>query len=176
MTTTTKGLIMVYTGDGKGKTTAALGLTLRAVGHGHKVCIIQFMKGDPSYGELQAIAKYLPMVRIEPTGTSDFVDRDNPSPIDLSEAQRGFDMAVAALDGSYDLVILDEVNVAMDFGLISIEALIALLKKKPPQVHVVCTGRGVPESLREMADLISEVKDIKHHYYQGVQAQAGIEH
>jgi cob(I)alamin adenosyltransferase len=171
----TKGIVMVYTGDGKGKTTAALGLALRAVGHNEKVMIIQFMKGDSSYGEIQAVRQYLP-IRLEQTGTLNFVDMYNPGEEDLAEAKRGMDLARQAMaSGEYDLVILDEINVAMDFNLVAVEAVLDLLKQRPSKVDLVLTGRYAPQSIREAADLVSEVQEIKHHYTKGIPARAGIE-
>jgi len=172
----THGLIMINTGNGKGKSTAAFGLALRALGREMKVCIIQFMKGELDTGELHAFRTWLPMVRIEPTGTADFVDRDNPSPADLDEAKRGMNLAREALGGAYDLVILDEINVAIDFGLISLESVLRLLESKNPKTHVLLTGRDAPQRLREAADMVSVIKDEKHHFYKGIPAQPGIEH
>jgi len=167
---------MVNTGDGKGKTTAALGLALRAVGHGQQVCIIQFMKGDPNYGELQALRQYLPMIRLESTGTTDFVDRDNPTPTDLDEAERGIVMAEEAVQQGYNLVILDEINVAIDFGLIPLERVLRLIKNRPPHSHLLLTGRYAPQPLLDLADTVSTISDTKHHFYKGIPAQPGIEH
>lgn len=170
-----KGLILVNTGNGKGKSTSAFGLALRALGHDQKVCIIQFMKGDTSNGEFRAFKEHLPMVRFEATGSTNFVDRDNPDPLDLDEAERGLALAKEALNGSYDLVILDEINVAMDFGLLSIEAVLRLLDGKAEATSVMLTGRNAPERIRERADMVSEITEVKHHFYQGVPAKPGIE-
>lgn len=171
----TRGIIQVYTGDGKGKTTAAFGLALRAVGHGRRVMIIQFMKGDASYGEVKAVRQYLP-IRLEQTGTPNFVDKYNPGEEDLAEAKRGIDMAKQAMtSGEVDLVILDELNVAMDFNLVSVETVLDLLKQRPIGVDLVLTGRYAPQSIREAADLVSEVQEVKHHYTKGIAARAGIE-
>ena len=170
-----KGLIMVNTGDGKGKSTAGFGLALRSLGHGRKVCLIQFMKGNELYGEAKAMKELLPMLRLEQTGTSSFVDRDNPDQIDIEEAERGLALAKEALDGSYDLVILDEINVAMDFGLISTEQVIRLLEAKSPIVDVLLTGRYAASKVCDMADMVSEVKEVKHHFAKGIPAKAGIE-
>ena len=171
-----KGLIMVNTGDGKGKSTAAFGLALRALGHDMRVCIISFMKGDLSSGELRAFRELLPMVRFEPTGTADFVDRDNPAAADLDEAARGMKLAAEAFAGEYDMVILDEINVAVDFGLVSLEALLRLLESKPPAMHVVLTGRSAAQRVLDIADTVSIIEEGKHHFYKGIAAQPGIEH
>jgi len=171
-----RGIIMINTGNGKGKSTSAFGLALRAIGHEHRVCIIQFMKGDIDTGEYRAFAQFLPQVRFEATGSTDFVDRDNPSPLDLDEADRAMLLAEEALQGDFQLVILDEINVAIDFGLVSTESVIRLLQKRAPYVSVMLTGRNAPESLRQAADMVSEITEIKHHYYSGIPAKAGIEY
>jgi len=171
-----RGLVMVYTGNGKGKTTAALGLTVRAVGHGLSVYIIQFMKGSGNYGEIIALRKYLPGVTIEQFGLETFVNKANPSPEDRELAARGLARAREVVTaGEHDLVILDEINVAVDFNLIAYEDLLALLRARPSHVDLVLTGRYArPELVRE-ADLVSEVLEIKHHYEAGVPAREGIE-
>lgn len=171
----TAGIVQVYTGDGKGKTTAAFGLAVRAVGHSKRVMIIQFMKGDSSYGEVAAVRKYLP-IRLEQTGTTNFVDKYNPAGEDLAEAKRGLELArEAMISGEYDLIILDEINVAMDFNLISVESILELLKQRPASVDLVLTGRYAPQSIREVADLVSEVMEVKHPYMKGIPAREGIE-
>ncbi len=170
-----RGLVMVYTGNGKGKTTAALGLALRAVGHGFAVHVIQFMKGSSTYGEIVAL-KYLPGVTVEQFGLETFVNKANPSPEDKALAANGLARArevVAA--GEHDLVILDEINVAVDFNLIPIEDVLTLVRERPAHVDLVLTGRYArPELVRE-ADMVSEVLEIKHHYEAGVPAREGIE-
>ncbi|MGE5653757.1 MAG: cob(I)yrinic acid a,c-diamide adenosyltransferase [Bacillota bacterium] len=172
---TAKGIVQVYTGDGKGKTTAAFGLAVRAVGHEKRVIIIQFMKGDASYGEVKAVRKYLP-IRLEQTGTPNFVDKDNPAEDDLAEAKRGLELARQVMaSGEYDLVILDEINVAMDFNLLSVESVLELIRQRPARVDLVLTGRYAPQSIREEADLVSEVMEIKHPYMKGIPAREGIE-
>jgi cob(I)alamin adenosyltransferase len=170
-----KGLIMVYTGDGKGKTTAALGLALRTVGHGARVMMVQFMKGR-TYGELLA-AQHLPGFEILMTGRDAFVDCDNPDEIDVQMAKDGFAKAVGYVQsGQYQMVILDELNVAVDYGLIDLKSVLDLIDKRPPGVDLVITGRGASPALIQIADLVSEVKEIKHHYQQGIDARPGIEY
>lgn len=172
-----EGLIQVYTGNGKGKTTAALGLALRAVGHNLKVIIIQFMKGSKNYGEFKAIKKYLPQIKIEQFGLTTFVNKNNPSKKDIELAQKGLKRARRAiLSRVYDLVILDEINVTMDFNLISVEDVLQLIEEKPPNVELILTGRYVPEEIIEKADLVSEVKEIKHWFTKGVDTRKGIEY
>lgn len=170
-----RGTVQVYTGEGKGKTTAALGLALRAVGHGLSVCMIQFMKGSSNYGELTAAAK-LPGFLIVQTGRDEFVDRKNPAQIDIDMARDGLGKARAALlDGKYDIVILDEINVALDFGLVTLRDVLGLIEARPRNVELVLTGRAAHPEVMKAADLVSEVLNIKHHYDAGVQAREGIE-
>lgn len=175
-TTQKRGLVMVYTGNGKGKTTAALGQALRAIGHDRKVCIIQFMKGSKNYGELQAAIKYLPDLEIVQSGLETFVDRDNPAQIDIDLARRGLGIAKnAAVSGKYQLLILDEINVALDFHLLALEEVIQFIKEKPPKLDLILTGRGAAREITELADLVSEISEIKHHYTLGLEARKGIE-
>lgn len=170
-----RGLVMVYTGDGKGKTTAAMGLILRAVGHDQRVLLVQFMKAQPS-GELSALERFLPQVTVWRSGRDVFVDPDQPDEVDLQLANETLQRAQAAVSsGQFDLVVLDELNVAVDFGLIREEAVIKLLQQRPPAVTVVLTGRGAGSGVLGLADLVSEVREIKHHWRQGIPAQSGIE-
>ncbi|MDP2871917.1 MAG: cob(I)yrinic acid a,c-diamide adenosyltransferase [Bacillota bacterium] len=171
-----RGLLMVYSGQGKGKTTAALGLALRAVGHGKKVLMIQFMKGDPNYGEIKA-AKFLPGFEIVQQGQPSFVDQSNPGAEDLRLAQEGLRLAGRALaQGDQDLIVLDELNVAVEYGLVSPDEMLATLERRRPEVDVVVTGRGAHPELVKRADMVSEILDIKHHFHEGVTARAGIEY
>jgi len=135
-----RGLIMVFTGDGKGKTTAALGQALRALGHGKKVLVIQFMKGR-KYGEVICAEQCLPNLTVRLCGLDSFVMRGNPAPVDVELARQGLDLARnAILSGDYDMVILDEINVAMDFGLVPVESVVSMLKHKPAAVDVILTA------------------------------------
>lgn len=169
-----KGLLQVYTGDGKGKTTASLGLALRASGHGWKVLMIQFMKGRV-YGELPAV-EALPNITIEQYGRDEFVDKRNPEAVDVEFAEKGFERAKDALSsGEYDIVILDEINVAVDFKLVSIQEVIDVIKGRAAGVEVVCTGRYAPAELIEIADLVTEMKEIKHPYNNNIPGRLGIE-
>jgi cob(I)alamin adenosyltransferase len=170
-----RGIVLVITGNGKGKTTAAVGQALRALGHGRKVFMIQFMKGK-KYGEVLAAERCLPDFTIRPSGLDSFVMRDNPAPIDRELAQAGLEMArqvVAA--GEHDLVILDEVNVALDFKLIDLEDVIAVVANKPPAVDLILTGRYAPQEIVALADTVSEIQEIKHHYAKGIKERAGME-
>lgn len=171
-----RGLIQVYTGDGKGKTTAALGLALRAAGHGFKVHIVQFMKGWPRYGELVSVEK-LPNVTIRQFGRPEFVNRENPEPEDIRQAQEALEHThEAMLSGEYDILVLDEVNVALDFGLIELSDVLSLLEQKPEKMELVLTGRNAHPALVKRADLVTEMLDIKHPYYEGVKGRRGIEY
>ena len=171
-----KGLIQVYTGDGKGKTTAALGLALRAVGHGMKVLIIQFMKGSIEIGEIKAAQKLAPYLTIVPMGRETFVSKDNPHPEDIKIAREGLLLSQKAIQNrEYDVVILDEINVAIEYGLISISDLLHLLDSKPNEVEIVLTGRNARPELLERADLVTEMVERKHYYEKGIKARKGIE-
>ncbi|MFZ5768801.1 MAG: cob(I)yrinic acid a,c-diamide adenosyltransferase [Bacillota bacterium] len=173
-----RGLVLVYTGNGKGKTTAAFGLALRAVGHGEAVYVVQFMKGpERTYGEAEAAHKFLgEWLTVVQSGRDQFVDRARPAPEDRELARQGLELARRAmLSGRYQLIVLDEVNVAVDFGLLSIKEVLDLLDDRPPDVDVVLTGRYASPELIARADMVSEVREIKHHYREGVAARAGIE-
>ena len=171
-----KGLIQVYTGNGKGKTTAALGLALRAVGHGLKVLIIQFMKGNINYGELESAKKLSPYLTIKQMGRETFVSKTDPDPIDIKLAQEGFSLAKKEIEnGEYDIVILDEINVAIDYGLIPLSDLLDVLDTKPVGVELLLTGRNAKPEILERADLVTEMVDRKHYYKKGIPARHGIE-
>jgi len=170
-----KGQVQIYTGNGKGKTTAALGLALRAVGRGFRVCMIQFMKGGGPYGEHLAAERLAPLLTIIPTGRPGWVNKDNPDPEDVRLAREALRRAEAALDGSFDLVILDEINGAVGFGLLSVDDVLALLARRPAAVELVLTGRNADERLIAAADLVTEMREIKHYYRAGVPSRIGIE-
>ena len=171
-----QGQIQVYTGNGKGKTTAALGLALRAVGRELKVFIIQFMKGGGPYGEHLAAPRLAPYLTIIQTGREGWVNRENPDPEDVRLAREALAMAERAVTGGeYDLVILDEVNGAVSFGLIGVDDVLALMKRKQPSVELVLTGRNAADRVIEAADLVTEMREIKHYYKAGVPARIGIE-
>ena len=171
-----RGLVMVITGNGKGKTTSAFGQALRAIGQGYRVCMIQFMKGR-KYGEVIALEKYLPDLKLYQFGLDSFVMRDNSAQVDIDLAREGFDKAKEVIQsGEYDMVILDEINVAVDFCLILEEDMINLVRSKPPELDLILTGRYASDKLIEIADLVSEVTEIKHHYNAGIKDRAGIEY
>lgn len=171
-----RGLVMVITGNGKGKTTSAFGQALRAIGQGCKVFIMQFMKGR-DYGEYVAAEKYLPRLTVRRSGLDSFVMRDNPAPVDIELARQGFEEAKKAVaSGKYNMIILDEINVAVDFKLIGLQDVLDLIKNRPPQVDLMLTGRYAPKEIIKLADMVSEVKEIKHHYAAGIKDRAGIEY
>ena len=169
-----RGYVQVYTGDGKGKTTAALGLALRVAGAGGQVFIAQFAKGQPTY-EVGALARYSDLITIKRYGRAQFIIGE-PSSEDIAAAHEGLEQAQAAIAcGDYDLVILDEANIAVDLGLFPAEALLAALDEKPKHVEIVITGRNATECIIERADLVTEMQQIKHYYKAGVPARRGIE-
>jgi cob(I)alamin adenosyltransferase len=168
------GYVQVYTGDGKGKTTAALGLALRAAGAGLKVFIAQFIKGR-HYSELAAVERLADCVTLRQFGRGCFIRRE-PAPEDIAAAQRGLDEARDVLAaGHHGLVILDEANVATQLGLFTADELLDLIESKPAHVELVITGRGAHPRVLERADLVTEMREIKHYYTRGVQARRGIE-
>ncbi len=170
-----KGLVIVITGDGKGKTTSAFGQALRAVGQGYHVLVVQFMKGR-KYGEFKAAKEYLPNLTVKLVGLDSFVMRDNPAPIDVEMAQKGFAMVKKAIkSGKYNMIIMDELNVAMDFKLVDTKEVIEMIENRPPGVDLIMTGRNAPAEIINIADTVSEVKEIKHHYAAGIKDRAGIE-
>ncbi len=171
-----RGLVFVFTGNGKGKTTAALGQALRAVGHGLKVLVIQFMKGK-KYGEIIAAEKYLPGITVCLCGLDSFVMRENPAPVDVELARQGVNIAGKALSsGEYDMVILDEINVVLDFKLVPVGEVVEMIKGRAPNIDVILTGRYAPPEIIELADTVSEINEVKHHYAAGVKERAGIEY
>jgi cob(I)alamin adenosyltransferase len=169
-----KGLVQIYTGDGKGKTTAALGLSLRAAGRDLKVFIAQFAKGM-FYGELEALKRFAPQITLHQYGRKCFI-RDEPAEEDIRLAREGWQEIRDVLKrAEYDLVILDEIGIALHYQLISLEEVRELIRLKPDGVELVLTGRKIPEALYEQADLVTEMREIKHYYNAGVQARKGIE-
>jgi cob(I)alamin adenosyltransferase len=171
-----QGCVQVYTGNCKGKTTAALGLALRAVGRGLKVVMIQFMKGGGPYGEHLAAARLAPELTIIPTGREGWINRDNPAREDIELAGAALVLAREKLvSEEYDIVILDEVNGAVGFGLIPVASVLELINARPSKVELVLTGRNADPQIIEAADLVTEMKEIKHYYKTGVPARIGIE-
>lgn len=171
-----KGYIQVYTGDGKGKTTAALGLALRAAGYKHKVYIGQFLKGQ-KYGELLSAKKLSPYITIEQFGRKGFIHvTKDPDEEDIKRAKRGLKKCLEAmLSRKYRIITLDEINVAVDLNLITEEEVHKFLDKRPEDVEIILTGRYAPPSFLKRADLVTEMKEKKHYYKKGVKAREGIE-
>jgi cob(I)alamin adenosyltransferase len=170
-----KGLVVVNTGDGKGKTTAALGLAFRALGHRMRVVVIQFIKGQWTPGEVKAARRLAPELEIQALGDGFTWVTKNPEQ-DRATTREIWSLAVEKiLSGTYDLVILDEVNIAMKHGHLAPDEVIAVLRQRGSLVHVVLTGRGAPPEIVEFADLVSEIRAVKHPFRQGVRAQKGIE-
>ncbi len=170
-----KGCVQVYTGDGKGKTTAAFGLALRAAGAGLRVFIAQFMKARDC-GELHAFEKLSDQIAIKQYGREGFI-HGKPGEDDIKAAREGLEEAMLAIQsGDYDIVILDEANVAVDFGLFSIDDLLAAIDERPEDVELVITGRKAHPRLIERADLVTEMREVKHYYQDGLAARRGIEY
>jgi cob(I)alamin adenosyltransferase len=170
-----KGFVHVYTGNGKGKTTSALGLALRAVGAGKKVYLGQFMKSG-KYHEIKAIGQHLPMITVEQYGNGCLICDRTPQADDYAAAGTGLTKAKAALlKGGYDIVILDEINVAAHLGLIREQDTLDLIDAKPPSVELILTGRYATLAVINKADLVTEMTEVKHYYAAGVLARDGIE-
>jgi cob(I)alamin adenosyltransferase len=175
MTSEREGFVQIYTGEGKGKTTAALGLIVRAVGQGLKPLLLQFMKSDPSWGEIVTLKRLgVPVVQC---GLDHWVFKGEATDDDLAAAARGLERALDLMrSGDYDLIVLDELATAVFFELAPLEAVLALIAARPPQVELVITGRRAPVELFAAADLVTEMRPIKHYYDAGVLARPGIEY
>jgi cob(I)alamin adenosyltransferase len=172
-----KGLVQIFTGDGKGKTTAALGTVLRAAGHGLKISVIFFIKGHSSQGEYKTLAA-LPNVKVTAFGLRRFIDENETiNPKEKAQAKAALAAAHADITGGkYDLVVLDEINCACFFGLIELDEVFQLIKDKPPHVELILTGRNADTKLIEAADLVTEMVKIKHPFDKGIEARKGIEY
>lgn len=177
-----RGLVIVYTGSGKGKTTAALGLALRAVGHGHKVLILQFIKGTWKVGELEAIKKLnlVPFVEIEQLGLG-FIEFKDGRPV-VTEEQKtnaycSFKYACDKIkSGLYDIIVLDEINNLVDYGLLNVEDVVDAIKNRPLNLSIVLTGRNAHPKLIDVGDIVTEMREIKHIFSKGVKAKKGIDY
>ncbi|HOI95018.1 MAG TPA: cob(I)yrinic acid a,c-diamide adenosyltransferase [Syntrophobacter fumaroxidans] len=169
------GLFIVFTGNGKGKTTAALGMALRAAGHGLSVLILQFLKGSWKYGELEALKRF-DTVTIRTLGSGFTWTKENLDE-DRRLAREGWELASSEIrGGGYDIVILDEINVVLSYGLLSSEEVLGAVSDRPARLHVVATGRNAPDELIGAADLVTEMREVKHPFRdRGVKAQKGIE-
>ena len=173
-----RGLIMVNTGPGKGKTTAAMGTALRAVGNGMKVLMLQFLKGSWHYGELDAVKAFGENFMMKQMGRGFVkVGGAETDPEDIRMVEEAWEEARRAiLSGQWDLVVLDEINYAISYGMLDPAKVVAALREKPERVHVILTGRNAHPSVVELADTVTEMKQVKHAYEKGVIAQRGIEY
>ena len=172
------GLVIVYTGNGKGKTTAALGLALRAIGYEHKVCMLQFIKGSWHYGEMDSSKKLEPNFELIAIGKGFVGILDDNSPREEHEKYAAEALRICREkinSGNYNVVILDEVNYAINLGLIDVQEIIKIIKEKPSNLDLVLTGRDVKEEIVELADLVTEMKEIKHPFKSGIKAKKGID-
>ncbi|WP_417914212.1 cob(I)yrinic acid a,c-diamide adenosyltransferase [Candidatus Electronema sp. JM] len=170
-----KGLLLLYTGNGKGKTTAALGLILRALGHGWRICFIQFIKGGWQSGELTALGRFSDLLDIHVVGRG-FTWQSDDLTKDAAAARAGWELARQTLaEEKHRLVVLDELTYPIKYGMLAEEEVLAALARRNPAAHVVITGRGAGERLLHAADLVTELNEVKHPYRQGIKAQQGIE-
>jgi cob(I)alamin adenosyltransferase len=171
-----RGLVQVYTGNGKGKTSAAFGLALRATGRGLKVYIIQFIKGGFDYGELYTVDK-LPNLTLKAFGRGEFITAKPPDKEDVRLAEQALQLAKQTVNsGKYDVIILDEVNVALTLKLIDLEEVLKLIQNKPNHVELVLTGRNAPVQVIDASDYVTEMREVKHPYSKGYQSRKGIEY
>ncbi len=171
-----RGLVYIFTGDGKGKTSAALGVVLRALGHGMRVHITYFMKGDYPYGE-RAILSKLPNVTMASFGSREFINPANIKPEEIEQTKLALATAREAIfSGNYDLVVLDEVNIAVAWKLVELDEVVKLISDKPQNVELILTGRRADTKLVQLADLVTEMLKIKHPYDEGVLARKGIDY
>ena len=171
-----KGLVQIFTGEGKGKTTAALGTVIRALGHGLRAYIVYFMKGSYAYGERNILSK-LPNVDVASFGSLGFVDPANVKPEEKEQAGQALAAArEAMLSGSYDLIVLDEVNLAVAWKLVELDEVVRLIGDKPQNVELILTGRQADTNLVQLADLVTEMLKIKHPYDKGIMARKGVEY
>jgi cob(I)alamin adenosyltransferase len=169
-----KGYIQVYTGNGKGKTTAALGLAIRAAGAGLKVFIAQFIKMG-EYSEIKALKRFKDLITVEQFGSGRFI-KGTPSASDIEAARKGVEKIKAAFtSGQHNVVIMEEANVAAGLGILSVEDILKIMDEKPRDVELVITGRGADSRIIEKADLVTEMKEVKHYFQKGVKARIGIE-
>jgi len=176
MTSIGPGYIHVYTGDGKGKTTASFGLALRAVGSGLKVLVIQFIKGPKMTGERRAARHLAPGMEVRPMGRDGLLHPGDIMDEDRTLATQALEEAIGEMAGhGWDMLILDEINTACALGLLPVERILQLMDQKPDGIELVLTGRGAPEEVVERADLVTEMREIKHYFRQGVPAREGVE-
>lgn len=171
-----KGLVQVYTGNGKGKTTASLGLVFRALGHGLRIHVMQFMKGQTIYGELESAKQFTDRLTIEQVGLPGFIKEGKQTAVDREMAQEAFGRAKDMVaSGDYDMVVLDELNCAVDFDLVDVADVKELIRTKPEHTELVITGRNAHPEVIDLADLVTEMREIKHYFNNGQAARVGIE-
>ena len=171
-----KGLVQIFTGDGKGKTSAALGVALRALGHGLRVCIVAFMKGDYPYSEWKFLAD-IPDVKIARFGFPAFTDPTDVKPEEKEEAEKALAFAGEVIrGGEYDLVVLDEINVAAAWKLLEVDDVVKLIEDKPRDVELILTGRSADTRIVKLADMVTECLKIKHPFDEGIKARRGIDY
>lgn len=173
----TRGLVVVFTGPGKGKTTAAMGMAFRAAGHGLRCLMIQFIKGSRHYGELSSAERLSPHFRIVPMGKG-FIrfDRKGPDEEDLKAIRDAWEFFLEQMaSGEFQMIILDEINYVIDYGLLPVDDLLNALERKPDGLHLVLTGRNAHPALIERADLVTEMREVKHSFKKGIKAQRGVE-
>jgi len=174
-----RGLLIVYTGEGKGKTTAALGTAIRALGYGWKICLVQFIKGTWKYGETKSIDRLGDQFELHPLGAGFYriLDDDQPEEVHRQAAAEAVELVIEKLKSeAYDLVIADELNVALGTGLIDEAAFRRVLNARPKHIHLIVTGRGAPDFLIEAADIVTEMREVKHPFQHGIKAQPGIDY
>lgn len=178
MTESRQGLVLINTGPGKGKTTAAMGTALRAVGNGLRVLMLQFLKGSWHYGELDAVKAFGDSFVMKQMGRGFVkIGGAETDPEDIKMVEEAWEEArVAILSGEWDMVILDEINYAISYGMLDPARVVETLKSRPPMVHVILTGRNAHPSLIEIADTVTEMREVKHAYQKGILAQRGIEY
>ena len=172
------GLVIVYTGNGKGKTTAALGMALRAVGYNHKICLIQFIKGSWPYGEMESVKRLEPELEliIAGKGFVGIIDDKSPREDHIKIAKQALQISKEKVQsGAYNIVILDEVNYAINLGLIDVKDVLELIKSKPENLNLVLTGNHAKQEIIDAADLVTEMKEIKHPFKSGIKAKKGID-
>ncbi|HXG74770.1 MAG TPA: cob(I)yrinic acid a,c-diamide adenosyltransferase [Candidatus Nitrosotenuis sp.] len=173
-----RGLVIVYTGKGKGKTTAALGIALRAVGHSYKTCMIQFIKGSWHYGEMSSSKRLEPEFELTAVGKGfvGILDDKTPKETHQKIAQEAIQIGKEKiLSGKYDIVILDEINYAVDLGLVDVQQVLDLIRSKPADVSLVLTGNHARQEIIDVADLVTEMKEVKHPFQRGIRAKKGID-
>lgn len=169
-------MLQVYTGTGKGKTTASLGAAVRAYGYGFKTIMFSFLKDDPEYGEARA-SKKLDFIEVCQVGRDAFVNFHNPDPIDLDMARNGWEMAKQAiLQKKAGVIILDEMNIVLLTKMLPLEEVVSFLKEHKNDLEIITTGRGAPEELIKIADLVTDMQEVKHYFHKGVSSRNGFDH